>query len=96
MPVHLSAPVWLSRPSNASCAAEGALHSVFMSSRFTKKSLVNVPGRSVNTPCSDCPVFAFKTRMPPRSAVISGAVSVSMQARSTSRSSGLPSCPAWR
>ena len=66
-----------------------------MSSRFTKKSLVNVPGRSVNTPCPDCPVFAFKTRMPPTSAVISGAVSVSRHARSTSRSSGdcLPARP---
>ncbi len=33
-----------------------ALHSVPMSSRFTKKSLVSVPGRSVSTPCVDCPV----------------------------------------
>ena len=29
-----------------------------MSSRFTKKSLVSVPGRSVKTPSSDCPALA--------------------------------------
>ena len=67
--------------------SEDACHSVFMSSRFTKKSLVNVSGRLVKTPSSDCPTFAFRTRMPPTSTVISGAVSVSMCARSTSSSS---------
>ncbi len=58
-----------------------------MSSRFTKKSLVNVSGRSVKTPCFDWPTLAFRTRMPPTSTVISGAVSVSSCARSTSNSS---------
>jgi hypothetical protein len=59
-----------------------------MSSRFTKKSLLSVPGWSVNTPCSDCPAFAFRTRMPPTKIVISGTVRVSMFARSTSISAG--------
>ena len=36
-------------------ASDVAVHSVPMSSRFTKKSLVSVPGRSVKTPRSDCP-----------------------------------------
>ena len=48
-----------------------------------------VSGRLVKTPSSDCPTFAFKARMPPTSTVISGAVSVSSWARSTSRSSAL-------
>ena len=33
-------------------------HSVPMSSRLTKKSLVSVPGRSVKTPCCDLPTLA--------------------------------------
>ena len=37
---------------------EDACHSVPMSSRFTKKSLVSVPGRSVKTPCLICPALA--------------------------------------
>src|SRR6185503_10324344 len=51
------------------------LHLVDMSSRFTKKSLLNVPGRSVNTPCAACPALAFRTRRPPTRTVISGTVS---------------------
>ena len=54
------------------------------SSRLTKKSLVRVPGRSVRTPCCDCPTLAFSARSPPISAVISGAVRFSMYARSRS------------
>src|ERR1700738_4868894 len=50
-PVHLSAPVFRSRPSNTSLASDAAFHSVPMSSRFTKKSLVSAPGRLVKTPC---------------------------------------------
>ena len=71
-------------------------HSVLMSSRFTKKSLVNVPGRLVKTPCSDCPELAFRARMPPTSTVISGAVNFSKNARSTSSVSGGSSSPARR
>ena len=39
MPVHLSAPVLRSYPSNTPSASGLAFHSVFMSSKFTKKSL---------------------------------------------------------
>ena len=87
VPVHLSCrsrgrgPRRRARPG-------GHRHSVPMSSRFTKKSLVSVSGRSVKTPCSDWPEFASRTRRPPTSTVISGAVSVSRLARSTSSSSG--------
>src|ERR1700761_8847066 len=56
-----------------------------MSSRSTKKSLVSVSGFLVKTPCFGCP--AFSTRRPPTSTVISGAVSSSNCARSTSNSS---------
>ncbi len=87
MPVHLSSPVARSRPSNTSSSSAVGFHAVPMSSRFTKKSLVSVSGRSVKTPCWDCPKLAFRTRMPPTSTVISGAVSVSSCARSTSSSS---------
>ena len=55
-----------------------------MSSRFTKKSLVSVSGRSVKTPCSDPPALALSARIPPMRTVISGAVSVNRLARSTS------------
>ena len=64
-----------------------------MSSRLTKKSLVNSSGRFVKTPRSDCPTFAFRTRRPPTSTVISGAVRVSNCARSTSSSSAARRCP---
>ena len=41
-------------------ASEAAFHSVPMSSRFTKKSLVSVSGRLVKTPCFDWPTLAFE------------------------------------
>ena len=40
------------------------VHSVRMSSRLTKKSLLNVPGRSVRTPCAEPPWLAPSARMP--------------------------------
>ena len=46
-------------------------HFVDMSSRFTKKSLLRLPGRSVRTPCRTPPAFASRLRMPPTSTVIS-------------------------
>jgi hypothetical protein len=66
-----------------------------MSSRFTKKSLLNVPRRLVKTPSSDGRAFAFRTRRPPTRTVISGALSVSIRARSISRTSavGCVPCP---
>src|SRR5438094_618273 len=87
VPVHLSAPVFRSRPSNASLASDAAFHSVPMSSRFTKKSLVSTSGRLVKTPCFVPPELVFRTRMPPTSTVSSAAVSVSNCARSISNSS---------
>jgi hypothetical protein len=57
-------------------------------------SLVNVSGRSVNTPCFDCRKLAFRGRMPPTRAAICGAVSVNIKAQSSSRlSGGKPSHP---
>jgi putative transposase len=53
--VRFTSPVARSRPSYAFSADSETFHSVLMSSRFTKKSLVNVSGRSVKTPCWDCP-----------------------------------------
>jgi hypothetical protein len=50
----------------------------------------------VKTPSSDCRAFAFSARMPPTSTVISGALSVSICARSTSRSSAGSWCPLVR
>src|SRR5210317_1121618 len=47
-----------------------------MLSRFSKKSLLNAPGWSVNTPCSAPSALAFSARIPPTSTVISGTVSV--------------------
>src|SRR4051794_31309510 len=47
--VHLISPVARSRPSYT-FSAEDPVHSVPMSSRFTKKSLVSISGRSVKTP----------------------------------------------
>ena len=41
VPVHLTSPVLRSRPSNTSLASDTAFHSVPISSRFTKKSLVS-------------------------------------------------------
>ena len=65
-----------------------------MSSRLTKKSLVSVPSFLVKTPCLDPPALAPSTRRPPTSTVISGAVSRSNCARSTSASSGAMNCAA--
>ena len=96
MAVQLTSPVPRSRPSYTSSAEADAFHSVPMSSRFTKKSLVSVSGRLVKTPCCDRPKLAFRARMPPTRTVISGAVSVSRLARSTSRVSGCSFCPGRR
>ena len=65
VPVHLSSPVARSRPSNTPSDVADFCHFVLMSSRFTKKSLVSVPGRLVKTPCADRPTLAFSTRRPP-------------------------------
>ena len=83
MPVQRTSPVARSRPSNVSASSDVAVHSVPMSSRLTKKSLVSVPGASVNTPTVDSPALAPRTRRPPTSTVISGAVRVSRYALST-------------
>ena len=58
-----------------------------MSSRFLKKSLVSACGLWVRTPYRVCPTLALSTRRPPTRTVISGAVSVSNCARSTSSAS---------
>ena len=68
-------------------ASDTAFHSVLMSSRLVKKSLVSASGLFVKTPCRVCPKLVFSTRMPPTSTVISGAVRVSSCALSTSNSS---------
>ena len=96
VPVHLISPVARSRPSYTFSSDADAFHSEPMSSRFTKKSLVSVSGRSVNTPCWDRPKLAFRARMPPTRTVISGAVSVNRLARSSSSVSGGNFSPAWR
>ena len=70
---------WRGRgPRRRSSAESDGFHSVPMSSRLTKKSLVSVSGRSVRTPCAEPPWLAPSARRPPISTVISGAVSVSM------------------
>ena len=71
----------------SSSDSETGFQTVFISSRFTKKSLVRTSGRLVKTPCLELSKFVFKTRMPPTRTVISGAVSVSNWALSTSNSS---------
>ena len=96
MAVHLTSPVARSRPSYTFSDEADGFHSVPMSSRFTKKSLVSVSGRSVKTPWAVCPALAFRARMPPTSTVISGAVSVSRLARSSSSVSGGSFSPARR
>ena len=73
----------------------GPTHSVFMSSRFTKKSFVRLSGFLANTPMLGNPTLVLRTRMPPIRTVISGAVSVSSCARlrrfsGAGRSSFLP------
>ena len=60
VPVHLSSPVLRSRPSNTSASFETAFHSVPMSSRFTKKSLVSASGRLVKTPCRVWPEIGIQ------------------------------------
>ncbi|MNP56223.1 hypothetical protein D3C76_1509320 [compost metagenome] len=57
--------------------SEVGFHSTPMSSRLVKKSLVNASGRVVKTPWAVCPTLVLSTRIPPISAVISGAVRVS-------------------
>src|SRR5208337_459334 len=70
VPVHLISPVARSRPSYTPSDVEEGCHFVFMSSRLTKKSFVNVPGRLVKTPFLDCPKLAFRARRPPFRTVI--------------------------
>ena len=81
------APVARSRPSKRPASLDAGFHSVPMSSRFTKKSFVSTPGRLVKTPFLDWPSLALRTRRPPISTVISGAVKVSSCALSISRCS---------
>src|SRR5262249_58812138 len=70
----------------------GGCHSVAMSSRLTKKSLVSFPGCLVKTPCLEPPALAPSTRRPPMRTVISGPVNRSNCARSTNASSGAMNC----
>jgi len=86
--VHLTAPVVRSRPSNRRPRRRSAVHTVPMSSRLTKKSLVSAPGRSVKTPCVEPPDVGVRARAGRRPARSSRArSSVSSCARSTSSSS---------
>ena len=94
--VHLTSPVAPSRPSYTFSAESDAFHSVLMSSRFTKKSLVSVSGRWVNAPCRDCLRLAFRARMPPMRTDISGGVRVNRLARYTSKCSAGIFSPARR
>ena len=90
VPIHLISPVARWRPLKYPYSLpEAADHSMFMLSRFTKKSFVNVSGRSVRIPNPDWQTFVSRTRKPPTRTVISGAVSVSICARSTSNSSAV-------
>src|SRR5690606_10592502 len=86
--VHLTLPVARSRPSYRPGLDGDFDQAVDMSSRLTKKSLLRVPGLSVNTPWLAPPAFASRARMPPTSTVISGTVRVKRFARSTSISAG--------
>ena len=74
--VHLGSPVLRSEPAKALPQGETCFHSMPMSSRFTKKSLVNDSGRLVKTPWFVSPTLVFSTRIPPMRTVISGAVRV--------------------
>ena len=49
-----------SGPRTPRAASDVGFHSVPMSRRFTKKSLVSVPGRVVNTPWPACPAVTFE------------------------------------
>ena len=54
MPVHFElAGLAVAAFEHVPASADVGFHSVPMSSRLTKKSLVSVPGRSVKTPCFD-------------------------------------------
>src|SRR5690606_42108808 len=64
VPVHLTSPVLRSRPSKTFCDSDVADQTVPMSSRFTKKSLLSVSGRFVNTPCFEPSQLVFSTRIP--------------------------------
>jgi hypothetical protein len=90
--VHFSPPLRGRDLRKGRSESDDFCHWVDMSSRFTKKSLLSVPGRSVNTPCRDPPALAPSARMPPTSTVISGTVRVSRFARSTSMSAGDRRC----
>jgi len=92
VPVHFGSPVLRSRPSNTSWASDVGFHSVAMSSRFTKKSLLKISGFFVRTPCLDPAALAPSTRNPPTSTVNSGAVRVSSCALSMSSSSADTPC----
>ncbi|EFF49396.1 hypothetical protein XAUC_02150 [Xanthomonas citri pv. aurantifolii str. ICPB 10535] len=87
VPVQRRSPVLRSRPSNTSFASEVAFHSVRMSSRLAKKSLLNTPGRLVKTPFLESSTLAPSTRRPPTSTVNSGAVRVSSWALSINSAS---------
>ncbi len=67
--VQRTSPVLRSRPSNVSFASEVAFHTVRMSSRLMKKSLVNASGFLVKTPNLVCPKLVLSIRMPPTSTV---------------------------
>jgi len=73
VPVHLTSPVLRSRPSNKSLAYDIAFHSMPLSSKFTKKSLVRDSGFLVKMSCRVCSKLMFRTHMPPTSTAISGA-----------------------
>src|SRR5690606_37671952 len=82
-----SARVPVQRPSaetNRVLVSSAGFHCVSLSSRLTKKSFVRVPTFSVRTPSEEPSQLAPRTRRPPTSTVISGAVRVSRLARSSS------------
>src|SRR5690606_20024299 len=85
--VHFGVPVLRSLPKYTSLLSSIAFHWLSMVSRFTKKSLVNLPGRSVNTPCLDPSKLMLIERKPPNNTVISGAVKVNKCALSINNSS---------
>ena len=79
MPVHLTLSVDSIASLKHAFGSGDFCHFVFMSSRLTKKSFVNVSGRlgedAVFSPARE---FAFRVRRPPTRTVISGAVSVAI------------------
>ncbi len=54
-PVQRTLPVLRSRPSKKCSHTGDCFHSKSLLSRFTKKSFVNLPGRSVNVPTAESP-----------------------------------------